>query len=80
MNRHDLMIARRIMSIPGDNSVVSILRLRASDANESVAREVGSVLGLRNTFNNYPFMDSKTPLERWKALLTVMPQRSEVLK
>ncbi|KAJ5597524.1 hypothetical protein N7537_007608 [Penicillium hordei] len=64
----------------GDNSVVSILRLRASDANESVAREVGSVLGLRNTFNNYPFMDSKTPLERWKALLTVMPQRSEVLK
>ncbi|KAK4865192.1 hypothetical protein LT330_001815 [Penicillium expansum] len=64
----------------GDNSVVSILRLRASDANESVAREVGSVLGLRNTFSNYPFMDSKTPLERWKALLTVMPQRSEVLK
>lgn len=64
----------------GDNSVVSILRLRASDANESVAREVGSVLGLRNTFSNYPFMESKTPLERWKALLTVMPRRSEVLK
>lgn len=64
----------------GDNSVVSILRLRASDTNESVAREVGSVLGLQNTFNNYPFMDSKTPLERWKSLLNVLPQRSEVLK
>ncbi|KAJ5131646.1 hypothetical protein N7448_005804 [Penicillium atrosanguineum] len=64
----------------GDNSVVSILRLRTSDANESVAREVGSVLGLQNTFNNYPFMDSKTPLERWRSLLSVLPQRSEVLK
>lgn len=64
----------------GDNSVVSILRLRASDANESVAREVGSVLGLQNTFNSYPFMDSKTPRDRWKALLSVVPQRNEVLK
>ncbi|OKP12702.1 hypothetical protein PENSUB_1642 [Penicillium subrubescens] len=64
----------------GDNSVVSILRLRASDANESVAREVGSVLGLQNTFNSYPFMDSKTPRDRWKALLSVLPQRNEVLK
>lgn len=64
----------------GDNSVVSILRLRASDANESMAREVGSVLGLQNTFDSYPFMDPKTSLERWKSLLTVLPQRSEVLK
>lgn len=64
----------------GDNSVVSILRMRASDVNESVAREVGSVLGLQNTFSNYTFMDSKTPLDRWKSLLTVMPQRAEVLK
>jgi hypothetical protein len=64
----------------GDNSAVSILRSRASDVNESVAREVGSVLGLQNTFSNYPFMDSKTPLERWKSLLTVIPHRSEVLK
>ena len=64
----------------GDNSVASILRMRASDVNESVAREVGSVLGLQNTFRNYTFMNSKTPLERWQSLLTVMPQRSEVLK
>ncbi|KAJ5160748.1 uncharacterized protein N7482_007752 [Penicillium canariense] len=64
----------------GDNSVVSILRLRASDANDSLAREVGSVLGLQNTFNSYPFMDSKTPRERWKSLLSVLPQRAEILK
>lgn len=64
----------------GDNSVVSILRSRASDANDSMAREVGSVLGLQNTFNSYPFMDSKTPLEKWKSLLQVLPQRTEILK
>lgn len=64
----------------GDNSVVSILRLRTSDANDSVAREVGSVLGLQNTFNAYPFMDSKTPHERWRSLLEILPQRTEVLK
>ncbi|KAJ5569358.1 hypothetical protein N7450_011844 [Penicillium hetheringtonii] len=64
----------------GDNSVVSILRLRASDAYDSVAREVGSVLGLQNTFNAYPFMDSKTPHERWHSLLEILPQRTEVLK
>lgn len=64
----------------GDNSVVSILRLRASNANDSMAHEVGSVLGLQNTFNSYPFMDSKTHLEKWKALLQVLPQRTEILK
>lgn len=64
----------------GDNSVVSILRSRASDATDSVAREVGSVLGLQNTFSTYPFMNSKTPHERWRSLLGVLPQRNEVLK
>lgn len=64
----------------GDNSVVSILRSRASDANHSVVRDVGSVLGLQNTFNSYPFMDSKTPAEKWKSLLGVLPQRTEILK
>ncbi|KAJ5909219.1 transcriptional regulator family: Fungal Specific TF [Penicillium taxi] len=64
----------------GDNSVVSLLRLRSTDANDSVAREVGSVLGLQNTFDNYPFMDINTPKERWKALLSLLPQRAEVLK
>ncbi|KAJ5112907.1 hypothetical protein N7456_001441 [Penicillium angulare] len=64
----------------GDNSVLSILRSRASDANDSMAREVGSVLGLQNTFSSYPFMDSKTPREKWESLLGVLPQRSEILK
>ncbi|OQE36170.1 hypothetical protein PENCOP_c012G07379 [Penicillium coprophilum] len=64
----------------GDNSVVSILRSRASDGNESMTRDLGSVLGLQNTLNTYPFMDPKTPQERWGSLLNVLPQRNEVLK
>ncbi|KAJ5150511.1 uncharacterized protein N7500_010700 [Penicillium coprophilum] len=63
----------------GDNSVVSILRSRASDGNESMTRDLGSVLGLQNTLNTYPFMDLKTPQERWSSLLSVLPQRNEVL-
>jgi hypothetical protein len=64
----------------GDNSVVSILRSRASEGNESITCDVGSVLGLQNTFSSYPFMDSNTPQERWSSLLTVLPHRTEVLK
>lgn len=64
----------------GDNSVVSILRSRASEGNESMTRDLGSVLGLQNTFSSYPFMDSTTPLERWRSLLSVLPHRTEILK
>lgn len=64
----------------GDNSVVSILRSCAPDANDPMAREVGSVLGLQNTFNSYPFMDSQTPEQKWKSLLGALPQRTEILK
>ena len=64
----------------GDNSVVSILQQRTQDANGAMAREVGSVLGLQNSYNNYPFMDSRTPQERWESLLQIFPQRNEVLK
>lgn len=64
----------------GDNSVVSILRLRTQDRNGSMAREAGSILGLQNTGGSYPFMDLKTKQDRWIALLEVLPQRHEVLK
>ncbi|RAK74966.1 Zn(II)2Cys6 transcription factor [Aspergillus fijiensis CBS 313.89] len=64
----------------GDNSVVSILRNRTHDANGSMAREVGSVLGLQNTYHSYPFMEFRTPGDRWRELLRILPQRAEVLK
>ena len=64
----------------GDNSVLSILRQRTQNANGAMAQEVGSVLGLHNTYNSYPFMESKTSQERWRSLLQVLPQRNEVLK
>ncbi|KAF7597181.1 hypothetical protein BBP40_009521 [Aspergillus hancockii] len=62
----------------GQNSVVSILRLQDPDG--SMAREAGSVLGLQNTYDSYPFIDLKTPRDRWCALLDILPQRTEILK
>lgn len=63
----------------GDNSVMSILRHRTHD-NGSMAQEIGSVLGLQNTFSSYPFMDTRTAEDRWKGLLRIIPQRTEVLR
>lgn len=64
----------------GENSVVSILRLRTQDPNGDMAREAGSVLGLQNSYTSYPFMDWQTPQARWATLLKILPQRKEVLK
>ncbi|OJJ65988.1 hypothetical protein ASPBRDRAFT_201379 [Aspergillus brasiliensis CBS 101740] len=64
----------------GDNSVLSYLRNRTQDANGSMTREVGSVLGLQNTYGSYPFMDFRTPQDRWRELLRIIPQRAELLK
>lgn len=62
----------------GDNSVVSLLRSRTQDPNESMAREARSVLGLQNTCCSYPFMDLRTKQDRWMALLKILPQKEEV--
>ncbi|KAL2832524.1 hypothetical protein BDW59DRAFT_157347 [Aspergillus cavernicola] len=62
----------------GDNSLVSILRQQDPDG--SMAREATSVLGLHNTYLSYPFIDYKTPQDRWAALLDILPHRDEVLK
>jgi hypothetical protein len=43
-------------------------------------QEVRSVLGLQNTFNTYPFMDAGTADDRWKELVQIVPQRTEVLR
>ncbi|RAH61738.1 hypothetical protein BO85DRAFT_115532 [Aspergillus piperis CBS 112811] len=64
----------------GDNSVLSYLRNRTQDTNGSMTREVGSVLGLQNTYGSYPFMDFRTPRDRWRELLRIIPQRTELLK
>lgn len=64
----------------GENSVVSILRLRTRDPNGDMARKAGSVLGLQNSYTSYPFMDPQTPQERWAALLKIIPRREEILK
>jgi hypothetical protein len=62
----------------GDNSLVSLLQQQDPDG--SMAREATSVLGLHNTYLSYPFIDLKTPEDRWAALVDILPQRDEVLK
>jgi hypothetical protein len=62
----------------GDNSLVSMLRQQDPDG--AMAREATSVLGLHNTYLSYPFIESKTPQDRWVALVDILPHRDEVLK
>ncbi|KAL4961563.1 Zn(II)2Cys6 transcription factor [Aspergillus stella-maris] len=62
----------------GDNSLVSMLRQQDPDG--TMAREATSVLGLHNTYMSYPFIESKTPQDRWAALVDILPHRDEVLK
>jgi hypothetical protein len=62
----------------GDNSLVSMLRQQDPDG--TMAREATSVLGLHNTYLSYPFIESKSPHDRWVAILDILPHRDEVLK
>ncbi|KAL3431657.1 fungal-specific transcription factor domain-containing protein [Aspergillus tetrazonus] len=62
----------------GDNSLVSMLRQQDPDG--VMAREATSVLGLHNTYLSYPFIESKTPQDRWVAVVDILPHRDEVLK
>jgi hypothetical protein len=54
--------------------------LGSHDTDGSITHKASSVLGLQNSFSNYPFLDLKTPVDRWKALVEILPQREEILK
>ncbi|GIK04015.1 hypothetical protein Aspvir_008090 [Aspergillus viridinutans] len=62
----------------GENTVISLLG--SHDTDGSITHKASSVLGLQNSFSNYPFIDLKTPRDRWKALVEILPQRQEILK
>ncbi|GFF32132.1 maltose permease MAL61 [Aspergillus udagawae] len=62
----------------GENTVISMLG--SHDTDGSITHKASSVLGLQNSFSNYPFLDLKTPVDRWKALVEILPQREEILK
>ena len=64
----------------GDNSIASIVRSRAQRSNETLKMNLEPVLGLQNTFSNYPFMDQRCSQNKWAMLLEILPQRDEVLK
>lgn len=60
----------------GEDSIPSIIRRQHSEAEGS--QRLSSVLGLQNTFNNYPFMDPQTPESHWKRILTIVPEPQHV--
>ncbi|GIJ91441.1 hypothetical protein Asppvi_010406 [Aspergillus pseudoviridinutans] len=62
----------------GENTVISILGSHYADG--SITHKASTVLGLQNSFSNYPFLDVKSPIDRWKALVEILPQREEILK
>jgi hypothetical protein len=62
----------------GENTVISILG--SHDTDGSIANKASSVLGLQNSFSNYPFLGPQTSIDRWKALIEILPRREEVLK
>lgn len=64
----------------GDNSIASIVRSRAQRSDHALRMNIEPVLGLQNTFSNYPFMDQQSSQNQWAMLLKILPQRSEVLK
>ncbi|KAL7955120.1 hypothetical protein V8C34DRAFT_307717 [Trichoderma compactum] len=60
--------------------ILAILRQDSPDPLSAVYGEALPVLGLRNTFNSYLFMEVPATQERWKTLLGLVPQRDEVLR
>lgn len=64
----------------GDNSLASIIRHRTQGTGESLAEEIEPVLGLRNTYPIYPFMEDEIQQDISASLLKLLPQREEVLK
>ncbi|KAL4976014.1 hypothetical protein BDW66DRAFT_159949 [Aspergillus desertorum] len=67
-----------LLTLMPNNSLVSMLRQQGPDG--AMAREATSALGLHNTYLSYPFIESKTPQDRWVALVDILPHRDEVLK
>lgn len=68
----------RMNHFAGENSVASIIRCETNVTNAFVAGEVEPVLGLCNTYAQYPFMDVQTPQEHWDKMRSVVPKQWEV--
>ncbi|KAL7936971.1 N-terminal binuclear Zn cluster-containing/DNA binding domain-containing protein [Trichoderma chlorosporum] len=60
-------------------SILSMLNGSTDSPPEDMRLQAGTVLGLQNTWEIYPFLKHKTPQELWGALLRIIPQQQEIL-
>ncbi|KAI9727008.1 MAG: hypothetical protein M1834_008590 [Cirrosporium novae-zelandiae] len=86
-NRDDARATRQSLqggcndySYTGANSTASFVRFQARDANHPLAQEIEPVLGLRNTYERYPFMETESPEEQRQTLSRLLPDQKEVLR
>lgn len=62
----------------GDNSIVSMLRLRTTNPPPSSRiRDARVFFGLQNSFSNDPLFTIPTPEQRWETLVELSPQNEE---
>ncbi|KKP04721.1 short aerial hyphae-3 [Trichoderma harzianum] len=66
--------------VSSGNTAAVIVRLQKREGESSTQDDVEQMLGLQNTYRDYPFMKVKSAQGRWASLLEILPQKEEVLK
>ncbi|KAM6485597.1 hypothetical protein HDV62DRAFT_352216 [Trichoderma sp. SZMC 28011] len=66
--------------VSSGNTAAVIVRLQNREGESSTQDDVEHMLGLQNTYRDYPFMKVKSSQGRWASLLEILPQKEEVLK
>lgn len=66
--------------VSSGNTAAVIVRLQKREGESSTQDDVEQMLGLQNTYRDYPFMKVKSSQGRWASLLEILPQKEEVLK
>ncbi|RFU30793.1 hypothetical protein B7463_g5534, partial [Scytalidium lignicola] len=61
------------------NPIISLVRSQAQTVESTTPGDVGTVLGLENSYSVFPFMEMRTTEDRWAALLQIIPSRKDVL-
>ncbi|KAL6799650.1 hypothetical protein J3E68DRAFT_396404 [Trichoderma sp. SZMC 28012] len=66
--------------VSSGNTAAVIVRLQRREGESSTQDDVEQMLGLQNTYRDYPFMKVKSSQDRWTSLLEILPKKEEVLK
>ncbi|KAL7914404.1 hypothetical protein GGI35DRAFT_440090 [Trichoderma velutinum] len=65
--------------VSSGNTAAVIVRLQRREGESSTQDDVEQILGLQNTYRDYPFMKVKSSQGRWTSLLEILVQKEEVL-